>query len=649
MPFQAVANGLELPKIPVELQGLTRLECRCISLRIPFMQIRALPKGGRGKIRGPCVNVPATLQPITEVLPRIPENMDLVFLKFKRIITYKNNYMRDYIRPYKVMAALHWLKENNDHYKNVVIDTDWLKKFEYQEIFEHIIEEDEGRCVDIEENRNGQGKGRDGMDFGSNGVGEEENSRATISSEGDMVERMDVDGGEIITNDGKRHQNMDNSESDKSDGEEDENLKEAQKDHDRRADITIGSTSTCVQFTDPDEIAFFIAPGQDAIPKFILMDKEFEVLAFPNLFPKGKGGKETDIPREREIDTRRYINQRLLNKDPRFSKNIEYIFAFQYATELKQLRTDMAFALKRQCTDGRKITAGDLKNYRKVNQMIWKDIAYKFMQNVRGTPAYWQKQLYDTLAMLRTFGTPTWFISLSPAEFLWPEFIQAIGRKNGQNWTDEDVASMEWITKAEYFRNNPVPVDQMFENRIDSFFQYFLLSKAHPLGEISEHIQKIEFQVCGSPHAHCLLWVKDAPKVDENSDEEVCAFVDRYINGRVPCDIPENQEIRSLVMKLQTHSHSPCCRALAKGKCRFHFPRPPSTKTIIARGVSDDFTSEISGKDRRHVIQLVHEKMEEGSGVSLKDILESECIPEEMYLQCLKISQGTRGTDVILQ
>ena len=232
---------------------------------------------------------------------------------------------------------------------------------------------------------------------------------------------------------------------------------------------------------------------------------------------------------------------------------------------------------------------------------------------------------------------------------MWPESIRAIGRKNGQNWTDEDVASMEWITKAEYFRNNPVPVDQMFENHIDSFFQYFLLSKAHPLGEISEHIQKIEFQVRGSPHAHCLLWVKDAPKVDENSDEEVCAFVDRYINGRVPCDIPENQEIRSLVMKLQTHSHSPCCRAHAKGKCRFHFPHPPSTKTIIARGVSDDFTSEISEKDRRHVIQLVHEKMEEGSGASLKDILESECIPEEMYLQCLKISQGTRGTDVILQ
>ena len=95
--------------------------------------------------------------------------------------------------------------------------------------------------------------------------------------------------------------------------------------------------------------------------------------------------------------------------------------------------------------------------------------------------------------MLRTFGTPTWFISLSPAEFLWPEFMQAVGRKIGKKWTEEDVSKMEWITKAEHFRENPVPVDQMFESRIDSFFRYFLLSKANPLGPISEYVQKIEF------------------------------------------------------------------------------------------------------------------------------------------------------------
>ena len=42
----------------------------------------------------------------------------------------------------------------------------------------------------------------------------------------------------------------------------------------------------------------------------------------------------------------------------------------------------MNMALKRQRTDGRKITAGDMRNFQKVNQMIWKDIACKFMKKI---------------------------------------------------------------------------------------------------------------------------------------------------------------------------------------------------------------------------------------------------------------------------
>ena len=30
----------------------------------------------------------------------------------------------------------------------------------------------------------------------------------------------------------------------------------------------------------------------------------------------------------------------------------------------------------------------------------------------------------------------------------------------------------------------------------------------------------------GSPHAHCLLWVKDAPNVTKDPDDVVCASID---------------------------------------------------------------------------------------------------------------------------
>ena len=55
----------------------------------------------------------------------------------------------------------------------------------------------------------------------------------------------------------------------------------------------------------------------------------------------------------------------------------------------------------------------------------------------------------------------------------------------------------------------------MFQHRVESFFSQYLLNDAHPLGHITDYVIKIEFQMRGSPHAHCLLWVKDAQDTDE--------------------------------------------------------------------------------------------------------------------------------------
>ena len=628
LPAQAVVNGLEVPVVPDVLQGLTRLEVRCIALRIPFMNIRALRKGGLGKISGPCINVPASLEGIAEVLPRVPQDTELILLKFKRMLSSKSTYLCDYIRPQKVMVALKWLKENNPLYRDIIIDEDWFRKFECDVLYDDVTEED----------------GDDDMKACEERIIKEEVDEVMESTEKcDKEEYVVEEGGNVDD-----RIKVDSDDGINSDEEDEANMKEAQKEEDRRAEIRIGSSVTCMEIEDLDEAVFSIAPGQDSVPQYILMDDKFERLAFPDLFPGAFGDYDVNLVRERELNLRRYVNQRLLNKDPRFSQNMEYIFAFQYATEIKQLRSDMQMALKRRKTDGRKITVGDLKNFQTVNQMVMKDIAYKFMKKVRGTPAFWQTALMDTLAMLRSFGTPTWFLSLSPAEFLWPEFTKAVGKKMMKNWTTEEVMGMDWQTKASNFRKNPLPVDQMFGSRIEGFFRHFLLSNAHPLGEISEHVEKIEFQARGSPHAHCLLWVKNAPKVDKESDKEVCDFVENYINGRIPCDIPENEELRSLVKRLQTHNHSPFCRAHVKARCRFNFPKPPCPRTIIARNTSDSSDVDVDEKVRRHVLELVHERIEKDDGSTLKEILESENIPEDLYVDCLRLS-GQRGTTVILR
>ena len=113
-------------------------------------------------------------------------------------------------------------------------------------------------------------------------------------------------------------------------------------------------------------------------------------------------------PRKTKLDLRRYVNQRLLNVKAHFGQDLDFIFAFQYATELQQVKSEMKIALRKTNggTHAAWINAGNLKNFDFVNNLVKQDYVYRFMNNVRGTPAYWQQQLYDTL-MMHKFSTPT--------------------------------------------------------------------------------------------------------------------------------------------------------------------------------------------------------------------------------------------------
>ena len=110
--------------------------------------------------------------------------------------------------------------------------------------------------------------------------------------------------------------------------------------------------------------------------------------------------------------------------------------------------------------------------------------------------------------MIRNLDIPTWFLTLSPADMHWPEIIQAIGIQFSKRFTREEVIQMNWETKSNYLRSNPITTCRMFQFRVESFFSEYILSSDNPLGEIHDYVIKIEFQERGAPHAHCLLWAK---------------------------------------------------------------------------------------------------------------------------------------------
>ena len=123
---------------------------------------------------------------------------------------------------------------------------------------------------------------------------------------------------------------------------------------------------TCLQNELPEEAnqVFSIAPGEGNKPIPLPMDTLFEELANPDKFPYGKGGF-ADTERDTKLTLRKYVDARLLDQDGRFAKDIEYIFAMQYAVEHKQVRDSISVALRqtRGCQQvGRNLDAGMLKN-----------------------------------------------------------------------------------------------------------------------------------------------------------------------------------------------------------------------------------------------------------------------------------------------
>ena len=168
------------------------------------------------------------------------------------------------------------------------------------------------------------------------------------------------------------------------------------------------------------------------------------------------------------------------------------------------------------------------------------------------------------------------------------------------------------------------------------------MSPANPIGKITDYFHRVEFQARGWPHLHCLIWIEDAPLLDVQSDAEICGFIDKHITSSTPNE-EQDQELHELVTALQTHSkkHSKSCR---KGNrtCRFNFPRPPSTRTFIARpSIVTSEDKQIAKQKLSHLWEIANDPV--NSSLSAEEILENASFTQEEFEKSI-CSLATKNT-----
>ena len=282
---------------------------------------------------------------------------------------------------------------------------------------------------------------------------------------------------------------------------------------DNRAKYTIG-TDCCLQLADFGDYGmmennpYVVAPAEKNKLSSLLTDKTLEKLAFPHLFPNGRGTLEEE--REVKLHWKDYCKARLFSADDRFAKDSTYIFFLQYLGDLKQAFSGINVAFRKKLP----MTVRETLDDNQMRFLASKDMVYRHLQAVRGSPQFWQRCLKNLFAMNRQLDHPSFFFTLTSADLRWKEFMDVFARHSGETVRE----SYTFEEKTKLLRGNPVLAARMFERRLNNFMKLFVNGKAFSLGAVEDWFYRIEMQMRGSPHAHMPLWIKKCAEIQRMRD-----------------------------------------------------------------------------------------------------------------------------------
>jgi PIF1-like helicase/Helitron helicase-like domain at N-terminus/OTU-like cysteine protease/Helicase len=372
-----------------------------------------------------------------------------------------------------------------------------------------------------------------------------------------------------------------------------------------------------------------IAPGQGKAPQPWHMIDSIDELCFPKIFV----GHNFDENKKLSYSNRAKLEA--MHNDRRSCIPERILYMAKCKLE-KSMMSEINICLrKKKSTD--KITAGNIINANAIDQLIQHDDGFRVMKNVRSTPAYWEARKKELLAMIRQLGTPTIFLTLSAAEKQWPELLVILQEcKNRNILTEREAIEMSDFAKTELIANDSVTCARYFDYKMKLLIK-LLQSPDGPFGlhYVVDSYERVEFQLRGSPHEHCMLYLKNAPVYEEDNIETQQIVVD-FIDTYITCHYDENDPF----VDLQRHKHTQTCNkgSRNKGKCRFNYPIPVMPQTMILQPLSKEEKNEKMSNDLSEIRKLMQEFFKKETILAFEGILTKLKLTENDYIMAIRSS-----------
>ena len=328
-------------------------------------------------------------------------------------------------------------------------------------------------------------------------------------------------------------------------------------------------------------VAIKFAPGEKKQPISLLMDEDLEELAFPTIYCGHRRTLKT------KISLTQIAKSEARMFDRRCALNIPKLMLSHCRTRLSKLVSNIQINLRKKCLKTNTVTVQNVLNNDTLNNIIQHNDGYRILQVDRSSPAFWEQNKKNVFSMMRQLGMPHIFLTVSAAEMRWTELIITLKKVLEKvDISVEECNQLTWQAKMKLIQNDPITCARYYNYRIQELFK-LLKCKNGIFDEydLEDYYYRVEFQHRGSPHVHCMLWLKNGPhfiRQNPNSIQKCEEFIDKFIQ------VYKDPEISDLI-NYQVHKHNATCKKRDFGVdddyCRFGFPQLPmlSTKILLPK------------------------------------------------------------------
>ena len=280
--------------------------------------------------------------------------------------------------------------------------------------------------------------------------------------------------------------------------------------------------------------------------------------------------------------------------------------------------------------------------------MIQHNDGFRILQVDRSSPAFWEHNKKNVFSMMRQLGMPHIFLTVSAAEMKWTELIIMLKKiLDNEEINEKDCEELTWQDKIKLIQNDPITCARYYNYRIQELFK-LLKSKNGIFNEydLEDYYYRVEFQHRGSPHIHCMLWLKTGPHFnsqDPYSIHKCEKFIDNFMTAYKDPEISE-------LINYQVHKHNSTCKKKDFGTdnnyCRFGFPQLPMNATKILlpnknKNIKKDIKEFIQRKwcDIKNTIDLITKKDKKVQNItSTNEFLNYIQLTEKQYLNIIEFN-----------